>query len=690
MYLPELNHIISRLTVNQKLAIILAVLLVTTGINVGVVNLYQRQTDSLEASADLAKDQQVRAQEMARFSQQLTVNPSDTTTIQTRLNQTIHEYDRGLSQLESRGGGTGFGVRSVPTELTADIQANRELWTEYRAQLNTVRTQQAVNSSYAESATYIATHQQDIDAQLDRLEDQYESAAGDFSSERELVSRLQQLNGQISSYTTLIANNEQLGRSDFGVQGSKLALERRLTQFDRRLNMLKTGGKYQETRIQSPPAGVTDALNTLSEEWEPYRTSGQTIANRERYNTEYAAAVQFIQTNTQTLVERSDTVARGFESVADRRAVFLQRLLFALFGINVVVFTLSLRFSNRYVGKPLTHLTDVADEIASGQISGEEELVSATETEQEPRDEIEQLKRSFSEMRETLQLVSQQADALAAQRFDDPVLAESVPGEFGDNLQAMQADLKELIKEQEAAQEELESQKAELQTQKEKLERQNERLDQFASLVSHDLRNPLGTAKMYLDFAKDTGEEEDFDSVRESLERMDTMIDDLLTFARTGGAVTETETVEIAAIARSAWDMAATHDAELSVEVEWARVDADPDKLLHVFENLFRNASQHGTPDTDQTVNITVGRIATMPTATRSSPDEKKGFYIADDGVGIPEEDREDIFEHGYSTSEQGNGFGMSIVKQVVDAHGWEITVTESEDGGARFEITGV
>ena len=66
------------------------------------------------------------------------------------------------------------------------------------------------------------------------------------------------------------------------------------------------------------------------------------------------------------------------------------------------------------------------------------------------------------------------------------------------------------------------------------------------------------------------------------------------------------------------------------------------------------------------------------------------GFYLADTGPGIPESDRENVFEAGYSTNEDGTGFGLRIVKQITDAHGWEIIVTESKEGGARFEITGV
>jgi signal transduction histidine kinase len=89
-----------------------------------------------------------------------------------------------------------------------------------------------------------------------------------------------------------------------------------------------------------------------------------------------------------------------------------------------------------------------------------------------------------------------------------------------------------------------------------------------------------------------------------------------------------------------------------------------------LFENLFRNAVNHGGGE----VTVTVAEIA-------------DGFYVADDGAGIPDEERDDIFEAGYSTADDGTGFGLAIVKEIVEAHSWEIRVTDSETGGTRFEI---
>ena len=66
------------------------------------------------------------------------------------------------------------------------------------------------------------------------------------------------------------------------------------------------------------------------------------------------------------------------------------------------------------------------------------------------------------------------------------------------------------------------------------------------------------------------------------------------------------------------------------------------------------------------------------------------GFYVSDDGPGIPVDERDQVFKFGHSTSDSGTGFGLNIVKEIVETHDWKISVTEEETGGARFEITGV
>ncbi|MFC3956960.1 ATP-binding protein [Halovivax cerinus] len=214
------------------------------------------------------------------------------------------------------------------------------------------------------------------------------------------------------------------------------------------------------------------------------------------------------------------------------------------------------------------------------------------------------------------------------------------------------------------------------------LERQNERLDRFAGMVSHDLRNPLNVAKGRLDIAletkSDAGEtdpdDETLSEVAAALDRMDSLIDDVLALAREGTPVESRTTVTLSTMALECWDMVDGPNADLSVESDGVFA-ADPDRLKRLFENLFRNAVDHAGDD----VSIRVGALA-----------DGSGFFVADDGPGIPPADRDEVFEEGVSTDPDGTGFGLAIVSEIVAAHGWSIEVTESEAGGARFEVSGV
>jgi signal transduction histidine kinase len=208
----------------------------------------------------------------------------------------------------------------------------------------------------------------------------------------------------------------------------------------------------------------------------------------------------------------------------------------------------------------------------------------------------------------------------------------------------------------------------ELEEAKRSLEQSNERLDRFASTVSHDLQNPLQVAQGYLDLVETDSEH--LDAVEDAHERMEVLIDDLLTLARQGDVIEETEAVALAPVAETTWQHVSTGEATLAVETEQT-LRADASRVAELLENLFRNAVEHGGED----VTVTVG-------------DVDDGFYVADDGSGVPVEERGDVFDTGYSTADDGTGFGLSIVRDIVNAHGWDIAVTDSESGGARFEIT--
>lgn len=229
-------------------------------------------------------------------------------------------------------------------------------------------------------------------------------------------------------------------------------------------------------------------------------------------------------------------------------------------------------------------------------------------------------------------------------------------------------------------------------------------LDHVASVVSHDLRNPLDVAKARLRAARETDEERHFEHVAQAHDRMERIIEDVLTLARGADVVEPDEEVDLKAVAETAWETVDTDHLTLSIERPLPIVVADSARLRRLFENLFRNSVEHGATsnqagsgDAVEHGQLTSSKTTASESARRDDAgglsvtvgplDSETGFYVADDGQGIPTDRRGHVFEPGYSTDEHGTGLGLSIVAQIVSLHGWSITTTASASGGARFEI---
>ncbi|RLM33896.1 sensor histidine kinase [Haloarcula sp. Atlit-120R] len=247
-------------------------------------------------------------------------------------------------------------------------------------------------------------------------------------------------------------------------------------------------------------------------------------------------------------------------------------------------------------------------------------------------------------------------------------------GRLYDAFENMRDTLRSQIRQAQAAREEAERSSREL-------ERQNERLDEFASTLSHDLRNPLTVARGHVELlatrlSDPETDAADLQSHIEKLEdahdRIESIIDDVLTLTRKGASVEETAPVPLEAVVTDAWDNIDNKSA--GIEVTGSRtIDADRTRLLRAFENLFRNAIDHVGPDVTVTVGLT-----------------EHGFYVADDGPGIPTDAVDNIFEYGHTTSEDGTGLGLSIVKTIAEAHGWRLYIDTTYPDGAMFVFADV
>ncbi|MFC7186282.1 histidine kinase N-terminal 7TM domain-containing protein [Halorubrum yunnanense] len=223
---------------------------------------------------------------------------------------------------------------------------------------------------------------------------------------------------------------------------------------------------------------------------------------------------------------------------------------------------------------------------------------------------------------------------------------------------------------------ERERRQTELQRREAELERQNERLEDFAGVVSHDLRNPLAAATAAVELARHDGDDDALDRAANAHERMDDLIEGLLSLATAGRSVDSVERVSLDATARRVWSRLETADATLSVEGPDATVLADGDRLEQLLSNLFRNAIEHAGSDV----------------AVRVETERRAGgvaFAVADDGPGVPPDRRSEVTGRGVSLGD-GTGLGLAIVVDIAEAHGWELSVEESESGGARFAIDGI
>ncbi|GAA0516219.1 Signal transduction histidine kinase [Halorubrum aquaticum] len=207
------------------------------------------------------------------------------------------------------------------------------------------------------------------------------------------------------------------------------------------------------------------------------------------------------------------------------------------------------------------------------------------------------------------------------------------------------------------------------------LERLNERLERLSGFLSHDLRNPLSVAKGYVDLARETGDLERLDPAEDALDRIGALIDDALVLAREPAAIDVAETtVDLGELARDCWESGDFGEppAGATLVVEGGGpVFADPTLLRRAVGNLLANAFEH----------------AGDAPAVRVGVDDR-GVYVADDGPGIPDEEREAVTEFGVS-KDGGTGIGLAIVERVAAAHGWTLEIGESREDGFEARLVG-
>jgi len=203
-------------------------------------------------------------------------------------------------------------------------------------------------------------------------------------------------------------------------------------------------------------------------------------------------------------------------------------------------------------------------------------------------------------------------------------------------------------------------------------------LGEMAAVLAHEIRNPLTSMKGHAQLlaerlAPDSVEKEKAGRVVREAVRLEELTADLLSFIRSEQV--EREAVDPAEILRSAANEVGPERIELETADAPEQWSLDPRLIRQALGNLLRNALQ-ASPD------------AEAATAALSVESGALVYRVRDRGTGVPQSERERIFEPFYTTRTRGTGLGLAVARRIVELHGGAITTTNLPEGGAEFRVT--
>jgi PAS domain S-box-containing protein len=225
----------------------------------------------------------------------------------------------------------------------------------------------------------------------------------------------------------------------------------------------------------------------------------------------------------------------------------------------------------------------------------------------------------------------------------------------------------------------------EIREKSQRLERSNRELDEFAHVISHDLKAPLRGIASLAAWIQEDGADALPDAAREHLGRlvervshMGTLIDGILRYSRIGRVVPSPEWVDVAATVREVIDsLVSPAGVRIEIEGELPRVRHDRAQLTQVFQNLIENAIEH------------MGRPGGVAVSGRDRGDHIE-YTVRDDGVGIDPRHHERIFKifQSLRSDRQGTGIGLAVVKKIAERCGGRVWVESKPGEGATFRFT--
>lgn len=206
----------------------------------------------------------------------------------------------------------------------------------------------------------------------------------------------------------------------------------------------------------------------------------------------------------------------------------------------------------------------------------------------------------------------------------------------------------------------------------------------FSMMIAHELKNPLGIIKGSVDIISKEGVKAKVrrtmvEYIQDEVKRLNRLVEDFLSFARPNPA--HKSLVDINQVITKMVNLLPLPEFKekdialnLQLSKEIPEVNVDEHQIYQTLLNLFNNAIQA----------IPKGGEITLQTETAQN-----GILITimDNGIGIPDEEKEKVFEPFFTKKERGTGLGLAVVKKIIDNHQGEIKVTDREGGGTVFSI---
>lgn len=253
----------------------------------------------------------------------------------------------------------------------------------------------------------------------------------------------------------------------------------------------------------------------------------------------------------------------------------------------------------------------------------------------------------------------------------------------GDELQALSRGVHHLMEDVDTTRSELEASRVRL-LQAAKMAS----VGKLAASVAHSIRNPLTSVKMRLfslerSLSMDGTQKEDFTVIAEEIRHIDNVLRNFLEYSRRPKL--KFQRISPSSVVDMALDLVGPRLESHAIQLDLKRsdampdIDADPGQLKEAIVNLLVNASEA----LESSGSITIAEtIKNDPTKGRMAV-----IGIGDNGPGIPEALRDQVFQLFFSTKDEGTGLGLSIASRIIEEHGGSLNLTESESGGALFII---